>query len=145
MYGRAVNLDLLRVVLTPESTLGVLSVDGVMQCWVLEDTVREGPKVAGRTAIPPGRYPVLITHSPRFGVEMPLVGNVPGFTGIRIHPGNTTEDTDGCLLPGTRVAFDPSNPARVEIADSRAAYVALFNKLKAAVGPISLVVRSAPR
>ena len=57
-------------------------------------------KVMGHTAIPTGRYLLIVTRSPRFGRWLPLVWDVPGFRGIRIHPGNTVRDTEGCILPG---------------------------------------------
>lgn len=69
-------------------------------CYILEDTVRTGPKVYGKTAIPAGRYRITVTPSLKFGRILPAVCNVPGFEGIRIHPGNTSADTEGCLLPG---------------------------------------------
>lgn len=125
------KLELIRVVLTPRCTVGVLRVDGVHQCFVLEDTSRApGVKVPGQTAIPEGRYRVEITHSPRFGVDMPLVLEVPGFQGIRIHAGNTKDDTEGCLLPGRHVLL--LNAGEYQVTESRAAYVELFALLDAA-------------
>ena len=57
-------------------------------------------KVRGKTAIPEGSYPLLVTPSPRFKCFLPLVQGVPGFEGIRIHAGNYPDDTQGCILVG---------------------------------------------
>ena len=57
-------------------------------------------KIIGKTAIPTGRYRILITRSRRFGRWLPLLLNVKGFEGIRIHAGNKPEDTKGCILLG---------------------------------------------
>ena len=63
-------------------------------------TVIRRHKIIGKTAIPTGRYRILITRSRRFGRWLPLLMNVKGFEGIRIHAGNKPEDTRGCILPG---------------------------------------------
>ena len=57
-------------------------------------------KYKGYRAIPTGRYRILITRSRRFGRWLPLLMNVKGFEGIRIHAGNKPEDTRGCILLG---------------------------------------------
>lgn len=122
-----------RMQLDDDVTIGMLLIDGVFECWTLEDTVREQPgvpvgnwKVKGRTAIPRGTYEVWITHSPRFQRELPLLANVPGFEGIRIHPGNTAADTEGCILVG-----DQRLPK--SIGQSRAAFSRLIAKIRLAV------------
>lgn len=84
-----------------EYTIGKLYIDGNYLCDTLEDTVRPvGVKIAGKTAIPAGTYKVRKTMSPRFKKVLPEILNVPGFTGVCIHAGNTAIDTDGCLLLG---------------------------------------------
>ena len=64
------------------------------------DLANGAHKIKGRTAIPEGRYPLMVTRSPTFGRWLPLVLGVPQFDGIRIHAGNTPHDTAGCILPG---------------------------------------------
>lgn len=118
------ELVLTRKTFTEQSTVGELSVDGKFECYTLEDKVRK-EKIAKVTAIPYGRFRVQITYSPRFKVQMPLLMDVPGFSGIRIHTGNVAEHTDGCILVGTGKTHD-------RITNSRAAYAALFAKLDAA-------------
>ncbi len=121
------NLTLVRRWFTEKSTIGDLSIDGAPECFVLEDVVRApgAPKVFGQTAIPAGRYEVSITYSPRFKIDMPLLLEVPGFQGVRIHPGNKPEDTEGCLLVGELRGTD-------EVLHSRVAYAQLFLKLQLA-------------
>lgn len=95
------DLLLTRTTLTPDETHGTLSIDGVHACCTLEDTVRPpGIKLLHETAIPAGRYVVTITKSQRWGIMLPLIDVGQGWTGVRIHSGNTTADTSGCILVG---------------------------------------------
>ena len=81
-------------------TIGRLYIDEVYQCDTLEDPVRGGPKIPGETAIPAGRYRVSLRFSPHFKRYLSYLHDVPGFTGILIHSGNTPKDTRGCILVG---------------------------------------------
>jgi hypothetical protein len=96
------ELRLHRDVFDPGFTLGVLYHDDAFLGYTCEDAEREGDKVYGKTAIPRGRYRVTISHSARFGKDMPEVHDVPGFSGVRIHGGNTAADTLGCPLLGSK-------------------------------------------
>jgi hypothetical protein len=80
-------------------TEGKLYIDGVFECYTVEDQIRD-VKVQGETAIPAGTYTVIMNMSQRFGIVMPLIENVPGFTGVRIHSGNSSKDTEGCIIVG---------------------------------------------
>lgn len=110
-------------------TIGTLFIDSVFFCYTLEDCDRKledgGKKIDGETCIPRGSYQVIIDYSNRFKCEMPHVLDVPQFDGIRIHPGNTSEDTHGCILVGTATTTD-------RLLNSRAAYMALMSKMETA-------------
>lgn len=93
------KLELIRKEFTEVSTIGDLMIDGEFLCYTLEDVVRE-VKIPGQTAIPYGSYNVITNYSNRFKRLMPLLENVPSFSGVRIHAGNTDKNTDGCLLLG---------------------------------------------
>ena len=112
-----------------DTTLGSLFINDHWQCHTLEDVIRPaGEKVRNKTAIPPGRYKLILSMSNRFKKIMPEVLNVPMFTGIRIHSGNTAKDTAGCLLVGQTRSLETRSIGR-----SRFAYTALMLKLTAAV------------
>ena len=112
-----------------DTTLGSLFIDDHWQCHTLEDVIRpRGEKVRNKTAIPPGRYKLILSMSNRFKKIMPEVLNVPLFTGIRIHSGNTAKDTAGCLLVGQTRSLETRSIGR-----SRFAYTALMLKLTAAL------------
>jgi len=113
---------------TEKSTLGRLLVNGVVECYTLEDVIRPaGVKVDGQTAIPAGTYTVIIDASTRFKRDMPHILAVPGFTGVRIHSGNSDADTEGCILLGTKIENDDF------ISGSHDAFNAFFVKLQAAI------------
>ena len=129
------KLKLIRTDKTEISTIGELFIDDKFECFILEDkdrglkqsdpiSVIEQNKVFGKTAIPKGTYDVVISWSNRFKTYLPLIINVPGFEGIRIHPGNKAEDTEGCQLPGAARTKDM-------VLNSRVAFKRLFTKLKA--------------
>ena len=112
-----------------DTTLGSLFIDDHWQCHTLEDVIRPtGEKVHSKTAISPGRYRLILSMSNRFKKIMPEVLNVPMFTGIRIHSGNTAKDTAGCLLVGQTRSVETRSIGR-----SRFAYTALMLKLRAAL------------
>ena len=102
IFTKRMELELIRDIYAPTRTLGKLSVNGVHECFICEDVVRKPgeAKVHGKTAIPAGRYQIIITLSNRFKRELPILLNVPNFEGIRIHSGNHEGHTEGCLLPG---------------------------------------------
>ena len=121
-------------------TISDFYIDGVKICNICEDPVRvlidknkdgdfddagEG-KVYGDTAIPAGKYEVVITYSNRFKKYLPLLLNVPGYEGIRIHPGNSAADTHGCLLPGI-------NDIQGKISNSVKYFTLIFDKISNAI------------
>lgn len=112
----------------PTHTHGRMLVDGESECFTLEDTIRaDGIKIHGETAIDAGLYQVDITWSPRFQRMMPLLLNVRGFVGVRIHTGNTAGDTEGCIIVG-----DKRSGPGILGGTSTPAYGRLLKKLLAA-------------
>lgn len=109
------KLTLKRIFLGKSYTIGKLYIDGEYFSDTLEDAVRD-EKVYGETAIPIGTYKVTITLSSRFRRWLPLLHDVPNFEGVRIHRGNTPEDTHGCILVGqNKIKGQVVNSAHTEI------------------------------
>ena len=110
-YQKTMRIELVRIAFKSTYTIGKLYVDGKYFCDVLEDKDRGldssmseseilEKKVKGQTAIPTGHYVINITYSPKYKRMMPLLLDVKGFSGIRIHSGNSSKDTEGCLIVG---------------------------------------------
>ena len=136
-------------------TIGTLSIDGVPFCDTLEDTDRglkssmtlqeiKANKVKGKTAIPTGIYHVdMDTVSPRlknksyakpYGGRVPRLQGVKGFDGVLIHPGNTADDTEGCILVGRNTEVG-------KLTDSKATYCKLFEMMDAVNEHIIIEIR----
>lgn len=137
------ELLLKRSVKTDTSTIGKLSVDGKFLCLTLEDKDRDlvntmpaadiaKIKKYAITAIPRGRYQVIVNQSTRFNKLLPLLLDVPGFSGIRIHTGNKPEDTEGCILVGTKQSAN-------WISESRIAFDALMELINKAITKKELI------
>jgi hypothetical protein len=132
------KLEILRVILTPLCSVGVLRIDGKHHSFTMEDAVRApGVKEPGKTAIPAGLYAVEITHSPKFNRELPLIWNFQTadgrkiissggvqFEGVRFHPLNTAEQSEGCIGPGRHALFTGTDEFKVT--ESTAAFNDLF-------------------
>ena len=119
---------------TPEATLGKLSIDGVFECYTLEDEFR-AVKVKAETRIPEGTYQIKLrtegTHHLQYANKFPDIHkgmlwlqNVPGFQWILIHIGNTEKDTEGCLLVGA-----DRDEEKMTISRSTVAYRSLYTKV----------------
>jgi hypothetical protein len=127
-------LKLRRLIHFEDATVGQLFINhpgqamDFLETFTLEDVTRPvGIKVPGQTAIPTGTYRVVINWSKRFNRSMPQLLDVPGFEGVRIHAGNTAEDTHGCILVGDRLQNNT-----IKAGTSRPAFDRLFIKLKKA-------------
>lgn len=128
------ELKLTRTLADSYATIGKLYVNGQFECFTLEDSPVLRPDNKG--SIPVGKYTVIIDFSDRFQKYMPHVLEVPGFTGIRIHRGNTDKDTEGCILVGIEEGRDC-------LEGSKIAFNHLFPRLQNAEAhndPISLSI-----
>ena len=133
-YQARMRIELVRIAFKDTYTIGKLYVDGKYFCDVLEDVDRGldssmseseilEKKVKGQTAIPTGHYVINITYSPKYKRMMPLLLDVKGFSGIRIHSGNSSKDTEGCLLVG-------KNKKVGMVLESRGTYQRLFKMME---------------
>lgn len=123
------KLILSRIYKKENYTIGELFVDGARFCNTLEDKVRDltkEKKVYGETAIPSGVYDVVVSYSPKFKRDLPLLLNVPQFEGIRIHRGKYPKDTLGCILVG-------ENKVKGGVVNSTKYEVELVKRMKAAL------------
>lgn len=114
------KLTLTRIAKRADYTIGRLADEkGEKICDTLEPTWRDykggEKKVKGRSAVPEGTYRVVVTRSPRFGRCLPLLVGVPGFEGVRIHSGNTSRDTEGCMLVGQNLQAGKLLWSRLEL------------------------------
>ena len=125
------HLQLVRESFTDKATEGKLFVNGQFECYTLEDQDKflesGGLKIVGDTCIPRGTYEVKLTMSNRFRKTLPLLLDVPQFSGIRIHSGNNHHNTEGCILVGRQNIDDDDD----WIGDSRNALKSLMEKLEA--------------
>lgn len=147
------QIRLNRILKTNECTIGELYVNNEHVCDTLEDRVRQLPeecpntpkgsdckckeKVYGQTAIPAGTYELKLTYSNRFKKILPEILNVPHFLGIRMHAGNTTADSDGCVLVGT---WDDKNGNK--LINSRIAFDLLMHLLQSIDEPITITIEN---
>jgi hypothetical protein len=122
------KMVLTRKWVSSSAVVGELTIDGVFQCYTLEDPDEAGDR------IPLGTYRVVVDMSKRFGKLMPhVLGNGVDERGIRIHAGNTQADTIGCILVGNRHGW-------TSVFDSKLAFLALMSKLSL-VNSASLVIK----
>lgn len=117
------DLRLERFLFSDNTAIGKIYVNNTYECYTLEDKVRKDKKIFGETAIPYGRYRIIITYSNRFKRNLPLLVGVPDYSGIRIHPGNTEHDTLGCILPGQSYKKDM-------VFSSKKAFDKLFDRIQ---------------
>ena len=122
------KIKLVRKKGTAGFTEGRLYIDDEFECFTVEDAERV-VKIQNVTAIPKGEYPITISMSNRFKKMLIEVQNVPNFTGVRIHSGNSSKDTEGCIIVGSINDKDDDD----WVSGSRVAYDRLHKKVKQAL------------
>ena len=104
------RITLLRTLALNDRTLGTLYLPDGWYCHTLELPIRA--MTNAKACIPFGTYELRVTWSPRYKRWLPQVMCVPGYSGIRIHAGNTPADTAGCILVGRRIGYDLTDSIR---------------------------------
>jgi hypothetical protein len=111
------KIKVIRETFTDKSTIGSLYLNDVFFCYTLEDKDRgleqsqsliiiQAKKLFGITAIPYGKYPLIVNKSPKFGRLLPRLQGIKGFDGVLIHRGNSAEHSHGCILVGYKKGTD---------------------------------------
>lgn len=105
------HLTLIRAYKKDTYTIGRLYAGGRFICNTIEDKDRglnqfmsesdiQKVKVKAETAIPIGTYKLVVSMSPKFGRKLIEIQNVPAYSGVRVHRGNTAQDSAGCVIVG---------------------------------------------
>ena len=134
-----------RIAKKEQYTIGKLYIDDKYICDTIEDKDRgitqktpleqiQKVKIPSKTAIPTGKYKVVLSYSNRFNKVLPELLNVPHFKGIRIHSGNTEEDTEGCILVG-------ENSVKGQVINSRIIYTKLSKILEKDKSDIEIEIK----
>jgi len=118
-------LDLTRMETSPAGTIGVLSLNKQVFCFILEPP--KGNNERGQACIPTGQYLCKRYDSPKYLRPCLEVHNVPGRTNISVHYGNTVKDTKGCLITGTYTGYLSGKRA---VLRSKAALDALMSEVR---------------
>lgn len=129
------EMKLVRKHMGENFTEGKLFINNGFECYTVEDKDRklektgESAKVQNQTCIPRGKYRVVISYSNRFKKNLLEILGVPFFRGIRVHSGNSSADTEGCIIVGSENKRDDDN----WVGASRVAYDKLHDKVKKAI------------
>ncbi len=127
------KLNLRRFLFEENTTLGMLHINNVFECFTCEDIPRE-VKIKHETAIPTGVYRIILTDQNKWAKLMPKVLDVPQFQGIYLHKGLTKDDSSGCILVGEKI----KSPASLE--NSTFAFDRLMGKFRALDGKEDIII-----
>lgn len=131
------KVELTRVEQDEECTIGVLNVCGRVVCYTLEKPWRDNqPNIS---CIPEGTYPLRLEYSPSKGRELWTIKDVPGRSYVRIHDGNTVDDTEGCPLTGM---WPGKLKGKRAVLDSRTALSLFMGRMEGET-EAEIIVRSA--